>query len=401
VRVRAWAALAAALAAAAAAGWSPADPAATDPGRDRRALARLDHPPLGLPPLPLPSHGPVTAPQIRVGRKLFLDRRLSRNGTMSCAMCHVPEQGFASNELSTAVGMHGAVLPRNAPTLLNAAYAGPFFHDGREPDLDLQPFDVFLNPKEMDQASLGAAVARVRSLPEYEPLFEAAFGGPPTVETIGRALGAYVRTLLAADSPFDRWRFGGDEGALGEAARRGFELFSGKGGCSGCHRIGDRDALFTDHEFHDTGIGASRAARAQGSDPVPVEIAPGVFARLDRASIRSVGDPAAPDFGRMEITGDPTDLWSYKTPMLRNVARTAPYMHDGSLATLREVVEHYSRGAFPHAGLDPRVRPLGLSPREIDDLVAFLESLTGSNLEELVRDARSEPVGNFGSPARP
>jgi len=371
---------------------------------DARAVARIQEPPLGLPPVPVPAHNRPTAAKVRLGRKLFLDRQLSGNGTLSCAMCHVPEQGFTSNELATAVGNEGKTLPRNTPTLLDVAYAGPFFHDGREPDLDLQAFDVFVNPDEMAMPSLGAVVARVRSLPEYDRLFEEVFGAAATVESIGRALGTYMRSLVTGDSPFDRWHFGGDEDAVSDAVKRGFALFTGEAGCSGCHTVGDDEvaptdhALFTDHGFHDTGIGwLAVMVRGRSRQPVRVELAPGVYTELDRAAVESVGDPPAHDLGRYEITRDPDDRWRFKTPSLRNVARTAPYMHDGSLTSLREVVEHYDRGGVPHEGQDPRLRPLGLTEREKDDLVAFLESLTGGHLDALVRDARSERIGNVGS----
>jgi cytochrome c peroxidase len=362
---------------------------------DERALSRIERPPLGLPPVPVPEDNPATSEKIRLGRKLFLDRRLSNNGTLSCAMCHVPEQGFAVNETRTAVGNEGKTLRRNAPTLLNTVYAGPFFHDGREPELDLQPFDVFLNPDEMAAASLGALVGKVRSLSDYEAPFEEAFHGPPSVDTIGRALGTYLRTLLSADSPFDRWRFGGDETALGAPEQRGFRLFTGDAGCSGCHLVGDEHALFTDHSFHDTGLGWHNSTVASKSrEPVAVEIAPGVVTTIERSAVESVGKPFANDLGRYEVTGDPADRWLFKTPSLRNVAVTAPYMHDGSYSTLREIVEFYNEGAHPHQGLDPLLGPLGLDEEQLDDLVSFLESLTGDNLDELVRDARSQPVGN-------
>jgi len=374
-----------------------------DTGRaaiDRAALERLEHPPLGLPPVPLPDNTTPTVAMIRLGRKLFLDRRLSRNGTLSCAMCHVPEQGFAVNESRTAVGMEGRTLRRNAPTLLNVAYAAPFFHDGREPDLELQPFDVFIHPDEMAAPSLGALVAKVSALSDYPPLFAAAFEASPTVAGIGGAIAAWMRTLLAAGSPFDRWRYGGEDRALTPAARRGFTIFTGRGGCVDCHRIGETQALFTDHRFHDTGIawyGAAVARADQG--PVIVPLAPGVEAPLDRAAVRSVGDPPVNDLGRYEVTGDPVDRWRIKTPMLRNVALTAPYMHDGSLSTLREVVALYNRGGHPHDGLDPALRPLGLGRGDIDALVAFLESLTSPGVADLVHDARSEAVGNRGDAA--
>lgn len=362
---------------------------------DRRALSRILDPPLGLPPVPLAGSRPPTADEIRLGRKLFLDRRLSSNGTLSCAMCHVPEQGFTVNELRTSVGHRGKTLRRNAPTLLNVAYAGPFFHDGREPDLDLQPFDVFLNPDEMAAASLGAIVQKARTMADYDGLFQEAFGEAATVASIGQALGAYLRTLLSASSPFDRWRFSGDENALDLSAQRGFRLFVGDAGCSRCHLVGDEDALFTDGSYHDTGVGwYDSVVRSRSRVPVAVEIAPGVVTHIDRSAVASVSEPHASDLGRYEVTRDPADRWRFKTPSLRNVALTGPYMHDGSYSTLRQVIEFYNGGAYPHEGLDPLVRPLGLDDRSIDDLVAFLASLTGDNLEELIQDARSQPVGN-------
>lgn len=364
---------------------------------DRRAVARIAEPPLGLPPVPLPAGHEVTAAEVRLGRKLFLDRRLSRNGSLSCAMCHVPEQGFTVNELRTAVGMEGKTLLRSSPTLLNVAYAAPFFHDGREPDLDLQAFDVFLNPDEMAAPSLGWVVARVGALPEYPELFADAFGAPPSVAGIGRALATYMRSLLAAESPFDRWYYGGDQTAVSAAARRGFGVFRGKGGCTACHTVGEEAALFTDHGFHDTGVARTALARSRDrTAPVRVELAPGLYAEVAKAVVESVGKPVPPDLGRYAATANPDHRWQFKTPSLRNVALTAPYMHDGSLSTLRDVVEHYDRGGGGHAGLDPRIRPLHLAEGEKDDLVAFLESLTGSNVAELVADARSETIGNPG-----
>jgi cytochrome c peroxidase len=363
--------------------------------REQRALARIERPPLGLPAVPLDPDDPPTAAKIVLGRKLFLDRRLSVNGTLSCAMCHVPEQGFAVNESRTAVGFEGKTLRRNSPTLLNVAYAGPLFHDGREPDLTLQPIDVLTNPDEMAMPSLGAVAARVAGLAPYDELFERAFGGPPTVWGVGRALAAYLQTLLAANSPFDRWHFGGDSGAMSGPAIRGFELFTGAAGCVRCHTIAGDHALLSDGAFHNTGLGRSASmARSTSRSPVQVELAPGVFVPIERSVLRSVGEISANDLGRYEVTGDPADRWRFKTPSLRNVALTAPYMHDGSFSTLREVVEFYRQGGHPHPELDPMIRPLDLDDGEIDDLVAFLESLTGANIDELIRDARSEPVSN-------
>lgn len=362
---------------------------------DRKSLLRIRNPPLGLPEVPAPEANSPTMPKIRLGRKLFLDRRLSRNGTLSCAMCHVPEQGFTVNELQTAVGHEGQVLRRSAPTLLNVAYAGPFFHDGREPSLDLQPFDVFLNPDEMAAPSLGAIVGKVRALSDYAPLFENAFRKHATVENIGQALGTYLRTLLSANSPFDRWHFGGEQEVLSEAAKRGFERFTGKARCTQCHTIGDDHALFSDYRFHDTGLGwYNSLGKGRITEPIEVEIAPGRVAHLGRSSLESVADPPANDLGRYEVTDNPADRWRFKTPTLRNVSLTAPFMHDGSFSTLRDVVEFYNRGAHRHDGLDSVLHPLDLAEGEINELVAFLESLTGDNIDELIRDARSQAIGN-------
>jgi len=162
--------------------------------------------------------------------------------------------------------------------------------------------------------------------------------------------------------------------------------------------VGEETALFTDHGFHDTGIARATATRsADRSEPVRIELAPGLYAEVSKAVVESVGKPVPPDLGRYAATADPADRWKFKTPSLRNVALTAPYMHDGSLSTLREVVEHYDRGGGGLEGIDPRIRPLGLTESEKRDLVAFLESLTGANVAELVADARAETIGNPGA----
>jgi cytochrome c peroxidase len=244
----------------------------------------------------------------------------------------------------------------------------------------------------MGNPSIGYVVERIRGLRDYEGLFQAAFGGKPaSAERLGAALAAYERTLVAGDSRFDRWRYAGDAAALGAEEKRGFDLFVGKARCAACHLVGERDALFTDHGFHNTGVGWRR------SDAVPertrVEIAPGVFAELERKTVESFSEPSAPDLGRYEITRDPRDRWAYKTPSLRNAALTAPYMHDGSLATLEAVVEFYDRGGIDNPGKSPLLAPLGLTAAERAALAAFLRSLTGSDVQALVDEARKTPVG--------
>ena len=244
---------------------------------------------------------------------------------------------------------------------------------------------------EMANPSIGYLIERIDSFADYDGLFETTYGEDPSIEGLGRALAAYQRSLLSGNSAFDRWRFGGEAEALGPAAQAGFALFTGKAGCVNCHTIGEASALFTDQAFHFTGIGYRRPA---DDAPVPVEIAPGVVVPLARQAVEAVSGPQEPDLGRYEVSLDPDDLWRFKTPSLRNVALTAPYMHDGSLGSLRAVVAFYDDPPVEHEQLDPLLAPLGLSEAEIDQLVAFLESLTGDNIAELIADARSVGVGN-------
>jgi cytochrome c peroxidase len=342
---------------------------------------------LGLPAMDVPIENPVTPAKVALGRKLFLDRRLSPNGTMSCAMCHVPEQGFTAHELATSVGIEGRSVRRNAPTVLNVAWQKRLFHDGREVSLEDQVWGPLLAPNEMGNPSIGYVIERIAALEDYRGLFEAAFDGRgPSAARVGAALASYERTLVAGDSRFDRWHFGGDASALSEVERVGFELFAGKGRCTTCHRVGERDALFTDQSFHNTGIGWRRTLGTP--EHIRVELAPGVYAELDRHTVESFSEPLAKDVGRYEITRDPKDRWAYKTPSLRNVALTAPYMHDGSLRSLEAVVEFYDRGGIDNPEKSALIAPLGLSAQERAAIVAFLLTLTANGVATLAADAR-------------
>jgi cytochrome c peroxidase len=347
-------------------------------------------PPLGLPSVPVPADNVLTRAKIELGRKLFMDRRLSPNHTMSCAMCHVPEQGFASNELGGAVGIEGRSVRRNSPTLYNVAYFERLFHDGREISLENQIWGPLLARNEMGNPSVGYVIERIRSLPDYRGLFEAAFGGrSPGIETIGAAIASYERTLYSGRSRFDRWRYGGEPNALTKEEQEGFALFAGKARCATCHAVGANAALFTDQRFHNTGIGWERTVAKPRK--YKVQLAPGVFTELDEAAIASVSEPVQNDVGRYEVTLNPDDRWAYKTPSLRNVALTGPYMHDGSIQTLAQVVDFYDKGGIENPVKDPQLQPLGLTPQEKQALVAFLLSLTGDNVDALVSDARKAP----------
>ncbi len=336
-------------------------------------------PALGLPPRPAPP-----AALAALGQKLFFERRLAVNGTLSCAMCHVPAQGFTAHELRTSVGMEGVSLRRNAPTLWNVGWVERLFVDGRAASLEAQALQPLVHPDEMANPSLAAVTARLAGWPEYRAPWRRAFGDARiTPARLARALAAYQRTLVAAGSPFDRWRFGGEPGALDARAQRGFALFAERG-CLQCHPVGARDALFSDGAFHNVGVQArSEAARAQ---PVAVALAPGLAAELAPAELARIGVPDAPDRGREEVSGDARDRRAFRTPSLRNVALTAPYMHDGSLATLDAVLDHYAAGGWPQdAAQDPRIRAFALPPADRAALLAFLRSLSSPVAADLLQ----------------
>ena len=364
-------------------------------GAAQDLLAHTSPPPLGLPALPVPRDNPLTVEKIALGRKLFFDRRLSLNGTISCAMCHVPEQGFAHNELGTAIGFEGRTVRRNAPTIYNVAYLDSLFHDARDDSLEHQIWQPLLARNEMANPSVSAVINKIRRLPDYQGLFESAFDGAPVdIAKLGKALASYQRAIVSANSAFDRWHFGREVDAMNAAAQRGFALFRGKAGCSACHLVGDTYALFTDQKLHNTGVGYARSMALPPTKPQRVLLAPGTYIDVDPDAVAESAEKAPSDLGYYEITQDPADRWKYRTPTLRNIALTAPYMHDGSLTTLEAVIAFYNRGGIKNPLLDPLIRPLGLSESEQSDLLEFLRTLTGTNIDVIISDAFAAPVGN-------
>ena len=294
--------------------------------------------PLGLPEiLPVPADNPVTPERLALGRRLFFDPLLSRDESLSCASCHRPDHGFASPE-ALSLGVGGVRTLNNAPTLFNRAFARHFMWDGRVDTLEEQVLLPVGNELEMD-LPLADAVARLRSHAEYGPLFEQAFGEPASAANLGRALATFVRHLVIGDSPVDRFRSGGVQGALTDLERTGMWVFDSKGRCWKCH-VGPN---FSDEGFHNSGIGAV------GGEPLP---------------------------GRFAVTGEAADRGRFKTPTLRALSMTAPYMHNGSLASLEDVVEFYRGGGNPNDNLDVRLAPIDLTEREAAGLVAFLEALS-------------------------
>ena len=351
---------------------------------------------LGLPPLELPADNPITDKKIKLGRLLFFDRRLSLNDTFSCAICHIPEQGFTNNEISTAVGLEGRSNKRNSPTIYNVAYYSIFFHDGRENSLEQQVWSPLLARNEMANPSIGYVINKIKGIKEYQGKFEEAFDGKgPSMETIGMALASYQRTLNSANSRFDRWYYGKEKDVLSKNEVAGFNLFTGKARCSTCHLINEEHAIFTDNKMHNTGHGF---AVSMGIKPekTKVQLAPGVFVDVDTEIIDSVRQqPKENDVGLYEVTQNPFDRWKYRTSSLRNIELTAPYMHDGAFSTLREVVEFYNAGGVPNELLSPLITPLDLSDQEIDQIVLFLRTLTGDNIQTIVADAFAAPIGDL------
>jgi cytochrome c peroxidase len=295
--------------------------------------------------------------------------------------------------MRTAVGIEGRSVRRNSPSLYNVGYAQLLFHDGRENSLEQQVWGPLLAHNEMANPSIGYVVDKIRNNADYRGLFEKAFNKGPNMETIGEALASYQRTLNSADSPFDRWYYGNQNQVVSDDAKRGFALFDGKAACSTCHRIGKKSAIFTDQKRHNTGIGYAESMQ-KTPDKQRVQVAPGVFIDVDRQNLKGLNAENPNDLGYYEISQNPADRWAYKTPSLRNVALTAPYMHNGSLANLEDVVRFYNQGGIANENLSPLVKPLKLSDAEVNDLVAFLKALTGSNVDALVSDAFSAPVGD-------
>lgn len=354
---------------------------------------------LGLPDVISPADNKLTGAKVALGRKLFMDRRLSHNNTISCAMCHVPEQGFTTNELATAVGIEGRTNRRNSPTILNVAYLETLFHDGREFTLEDQVIGPLLSFNEMGNPSIGHVIEKIRKFKDYDGKFEAVYGRSVNLENLSQSIAAYERTLVSANSRFDQWYFGKNMKALNQKEINGFNIFTGKGQCIACHSINKEVAIFTDQSFHNTGVGWARNNKVVNkvfeTKTFPVSLAPGVVVHVEQSLLDPASEIPQNDVGRFEITEDPKDSWAYKTPSIRNIALTAPYMHDGSLTTLEEIVEFYNRGGEDNPLKDPLLRPLGLSTEEMGALVSFLKTLTGSNVKQLeneARDAYSESV---------
>jgi cytochrome c peroxidase len=356
----------------------------------RQALDKLSsETPLGLPAV---GEG-AKAAEIDLGRQLFFDRRLSANDTLSCAMCHIPEQGFTQNELATPVGHQGKGVRRNVPSLYNVVFVQQLFLDGRESSLVEQIWSPLLAHNEMANQDRQSVIAKIATIETYAQQFEGLYSGGLSEHSLGLALAAYQRALLSGDSDFDRWYF--EDGALSidhysAEAALGFALFQEKG-CIDCHQMGDNVSLFSDGGFYNTGIGYLRQQR--GVDLDKVQLAPGVYV----VPLVSAETETFIDDGRAEVTGQSEDRWQYRTPSLRNVAITFPYMHDGSLPTLESVVAYYAGNGSKDPLQVVRISDMTITVDEQQALVAFLRTLTSNQVDALVSDARSVEIGERGA----
>jgi cytochrome c peroxidase len=357
-------------------------------------------PPLGLPPVPIPADNLQTPEKVALGDKLFDDKRFSSTGQVACNTCHEPKKAFTDSPLRTSEGIVKAgkklTGTRNAPTVVNAVYFETMFWDGRSPSLEDQAQHPFVNPVEMGLRNHEPILKIVRSDPAYVKAFEQVFGKKGreiTMKEVQQAIAAFERTKVAGNSPFDRYFYGGDQKALTDAQKRGFDLYVNKGRCVSCHVIEQTQALFTDNRFHNVGVGINDI---QADVPALAGAFLQAKATLAEVDVKVLSDKRTSELGRFAISRDFEGLGAFKTPTLRNVAVTPPYMHDGSLKTLRDVVVHYNNGGVTKEGdpvndfLSGGIRPLDLTEPEIDDLVSFMEALTSPEFVSLPSGARPE-----------
>jgi len=291
-----------------------------------------------LPPAPIPFDNPQTDAKIRLGKALYFEPRLSADGTISCATCHSAQKAWANHD-PTDTGIGGQVGGRNSGTVLDSGYMKFQFWDGRAASLEEQALGPIHNPIEMGE-TLENVVRKLNAIPWYREQFQVVFGTDVTSDGIAKAIASFERTVVSGPSPYDRY-LGGETGAMSASAVRGMKIFNGKGHCTPCHS----GPAFSDQSFHNLGVGM---------------------------------DAKEPDLGRENFTKSPADRGKFKTPGLRNVALTYPYLHTGTEKTLLDVVEFYNRGGVANPNLDPLVLPLRLTKQEKQDLVAFLEALTGT-----------------------
>jgi cytochrome c peroxidase len=325
----------------------------------------------------VPADNAITPERVALGRKLYFETKLSKDGSVACATCHDVSRGF-SDRRARAEGIGDQVGQRNSPVTLNAAFFSSQFWDGRAATLEEQALLPIVNPIEMGLPDGAAAEKAIASDPEYQQMFKAAYGRAPNYDDIGRALATFERILIFLDAPFDRFARG-DKNAISADAIAGWALFNGKARCVSCHQINSSSPIGTDNRFHNIGV----SARHQDFE----KLAKSALQALAKDSSKETIDQLAlqtnlSELGRFVVTRNRADIGAFKTSQLRNVGVSAPYMHDGSLNTLWDVMDHYNKGGESNPFLDGGIEPLALTEKEIDQLVAFMFSLTDDRLAE-------------------
>jgi cytochrome c peroxidase len=326
----------------------------------------------------VPKENPLTRAKVELGRELFFDKRLSADGKVSCASCHDPNLAFTDGK-RVSDGINGRRGKRNSPSLLNAMFNSAQFWDGRAATLEVQALQPLIDADEMGNRSLEEVVSRLQKIPEYTALFRQVFQTGVSLDGIARALAAFERTLVSADSPFDRFN-AGDRGAMSDAAKRGLLLYRTKARCNICHNINQSFPFLTDQNFRNTGIAANNSA----FDSITSKAAMLTQEKPDSSLLRSLtSQDGGSELGRFVFTGNSLDIGAFRTPSLRNVELTAPYFHDGSAATLNDVIRYYVKGGNDHPLRDWELNALSLTSNEQDDLVEFLKSLTSYEAKSL------------------
>ncbi len=293
----------------------------------------------------IPADNPSTKEKVELGRMLFFDKRLSKNNTIACASCHIASFAFTDGKPVSA-GINGLKGNRSAPVSVNRVFSSVQFWDGRAATLEEQSIGPFVNPIEHGFATHDEMVAKMKKIAGYRALFQQVFGTDVTIDGVGKAIASFQRTIVSGNSPADRFDFGQEEKAISPEAQRGLELFRGKARCVRCHS----GFNFTDEKFHNLGIG---------------------------------WDNNKVDLARYMVTKNPEDIGAFKTPTLREIARSAPYMHDGRFKTLADVVNFYDKGGVKNPHQDNLVIPLELTDEEKRDLVAFLHTLNGEGWQHI------------------
>lgn len=318
-----------------------------------------------------------TPERVALGEKLFNDKRLSADDSVSCATCHDPKRAFTDGR-ATSVGIKNQVGQRNSPTVLNALFAATQFWDGRAGTLEEQAMLPILNPIEMGMPSSEAVVAKVKGIPEYRTEFQKVFGREPNYDDLAAAIAAFERMQFSGNARFDRF-LAGNAKAINASEKRGWALFNGKARCNTCHAGNAVSPLFSDQKFHNIGIAAHKQDFSKLAAEALKIVRTGDEKQIDELALETKFS----ELGRFLVTKNENDIGGFKTPTLRNVGVTGPYMHDGSLTTLWDVIDHYNKGGIANPFLDGGMQRLGLTEPEIDDLVAFMFALTADDFSTL------------------